>query len=237
MQRLRIARNFVGFAGSRQARSCYNGSRFAPLRCGFTPARNTCGSVATPAAGNSLERGRYAVRNMRATVAHDEARFMTTMRITLLAPLLAGCVAYKPDSFAHVGQPFPGERITVGCLDLAISRRPDMQSQAVVEYAFGNRCNKPARVDLAYAEVRGRTAGGDDRRLAPFDPDNELQALSIDGRKAGREVLAYASPEPIVQICIDVASLADRKPEQWLCLARVDQAGEPTVDTVSEVTP
>lgn len=151
----------------------------------------------------------------------------------LLAVGLAGC-AYKPGAFGHNGKPFPSERATIGCLELGIERRPDMMKQAVIEYAFGNRCSKPEHVDLAYVTVMGRTADGTERRLVPYDPDSQLMALKLDGHSAGREALAYPSDEPLVQVCIDVASLAKRTPEQWMCFARLDQSGEPYAGEVAE---
>ena len=41
------------------------------------------------------------------------------MRIALLACALIGC-AYKPGSFASGQKAFPGQRITMGCLDVAV---------------------------------------------------------------------------------------------------------------------
>ena len=164
--------------------------------------------------------------------ANDGGCLISTMRLLLPAVLFAGCITYKPGAFASDGKVFVGERVTVGCLDLAIARRPDMQSMAVLEFAFGNRCDKPEPVDLAYAKVIGRTADGTERRLIPYDPHSQLMSLRLDGRTSGREALAYAAEQPIVQICIDAASVAQRTPERWLCFAQLDQAGEPTVAEV-----
>jgi hypothetical protein len=179
----------------------------------------------------------YAVRNMPATRANDGSGLITTMRVGLSALLFAGCITYKPGAFASDGKVFVGERATVGCLDLAVARRPDMQAKAVLEFAFGNRCDKPAPVDLAYAKVIGRTADGSERRLIPYDPDSQLMALRLDGRTSGREALAYSSESPLVQVCVDVASIAQTTPERWVCFAQLDQSGEQTVEdpSVAEV--
>jgi hypothetical protein len=163
-------------------------------------------------------------------LANNAAGLMLVMRAVLSAALLAGCVAYQPGTFVHEGKAFVGERVTVGCLDLAVARRPDMFKQAVIEYSFGNRCDKPEQVDLAYAKVMGRTASGSELRLIPYDPDRQLMAMRVDGRTMGHEALAYSSDEPLVQVCVDAASIVQRTPERWLCFSRVDASGEPTVD-------
>jgi hypothetical protein len=144
----------------------------------------------------------------------------------LLAVPLAGC-AYQPGSFAHQQQAFPGTRTTVGCLDVAIDRRADLGKSAVLGYRFGNRCDRPATVDLAYVNVVGRTGDGVEHKLVPYDPEGQLMAMKVDGRFAGGEALAYPSDEPLVQICVDAASLAQRTPEQWLCFGRIDREGAP----------
>ena len=160
---------------------------------------------------------------------------MPATRAVFPAVLFAGCITYKPGTFASDGKVFVGERATVGCLDLAVARRPDMYSKAVLEFAFGNRCDKPAPVDLAYAKVIGRTADGTERRLIPFDPHSQLMAMRIDGRTSGREALAYSSEQPLVQICVDLASVAQTTPERLVCFARLDHSGEPSVADVGEI--
>jgi len=134
------------------------------------------------------------------------------MRIAVvLGALVAwGCGGYQPGSFAT----FVGPRATVGCLDVAVHRRADLADHAaVLEYQFGNRCRAPAVVDLR--DVRVVAAG---RVLAPYDPRSELEPLTIDGRLSGVEAIAYPSGEPLAQVCVDVASLAQAAPERWLCL-------------------
>src|SRR5690606_3122588 len=108
-------------------------------------------------------------------------------------------------------------QVTVGCLDLAIERQPDHGSSAVLGYTFGNRCDRPATVDLAWVHVIGLTAEGAEIALTPYDPAGELRALKIDGRLVGREAIAYPAPAPLGQVCVDVASIAQHKPARWLC--------------------
>jgi hypothetical protein len=130
---------------------------------------------------------------------------------------LAGC-AYHPGSFSQHANPFDGERVTVGCLDLGIARRHDLDPKAaVVSYEFGNRCAEPAVVDLARASVVGRTVDGQEVALAPYDPKGEVRSLELDGRWAGKEVLAYPSETPLVEVCVDAASIAHRAGAQWVC--------------------
>lgn len=84
--------------------------------------------------------------------ARGKAFALRDARMRAIALLwLVGC-SYGPGSFAWPGQHFPGERATVGCLDIAVLRRPDMTEgemrSAVLEYQFGNRCNHHVVVDL-----------------------------------------------------------------------------------------
>jgi hypothetical protein len=132
--------------------------------------------------------------------------------------LCLGACAYHPGSYAHYGNPFVGQRVTVGCLDLGIARRIDRDpNTAVMAYEFGNRCPGPAIVDFARANVVGRTVDGKEVALAPYDPHQEVRALEIDGRMIGKEALAYPSEVAVVQICVDAASIAHRPEAQWIC--------------------
>jgi hypothetical protein len=142
---------------------------------------------------------------------------MRTAVLPLVA--LAGC-AYRPGTFATVGSTFPGQRATVGCLDLAVERRTDLTWGAVVGYQFANRCDHPTVVDLANANVVGRTVDGVQVDLAPYDPDRELAALDLDGRTVGREAIAYASEIDLAEVCVDAASVAHGADQQWICFSR-----------------
>jgi hypothetical protein len=150
------------------------------------------------------------------------------VRASLALVLVAGCT-YKPGSFRFADGHVFGEHITVGCLDVNVARRPDLAKSAVLEYQFGNRCSRAALVDLATVEVRGRTARGRELRLAPYDPAGELTALQLGGRSDGSESLAYPAREPLVEVCVDAATLAHAHDPRWVCFARLDQSGEPSV--------
>jgi hypothetical protein len=139
--------------------------------------------------------------------------------------ILAGCSkAYQPGSFAEGRADFSGEKVQVGCLDLAISRRPDMGDAAVLDYQFGNRCNHGALVDLARVRVVGRAIDGTERPLAPHDPRHELRPLELDARTIGLEAIAYPAQTPTAQVCVDVASIVHERPARWICFARSDES-------------
>ncbi|HET7501288.1 MAG TPA: hypothetical protein VFK02_09810 [Kofleriaceae bacterium] len=138
--------------------------------------------------------------------------------LAVLAGLgLAGC-GYRPGSFAWTQGAFTGERATVGCLDVAIERRPDVLIGPVLRYQFANRCDHLATVDLPAASVVGRTAEGAEIALAPYDPRAELRAAALDGRSAGSESLAYPADDPIAQLCVDLAALAHDPTPRWVCV-------------------
>jgi hypothetical protein len=141
------------------------------------------------------------------------------MRAAVLSVALIGC-AYSPGSFSHFRQDFPGQRTTVGCIDLSVERRPDLTSGGtVLAYEFGNRCDRPATVDFTQAAVRGRTFSGKDIDLVAYDPEWQMRPLAIDGRTAGKEAIAYPSDERLAQVCVDVASITREAPQRWLCFA------------------
>lgn len=136
--------------------------------------------------------------------------------VLVCALIIVGC-AYKPGSYKAPARDFVGQRTTVGCLDVSVDRRTDLGSSAVLGYTFGNRCDRPAVIDLAWVNVVGRTAAGAEVALVPYDPKGELQVLNIDARAAGSEAISYPAPEALGQVCVDVASLAHETPAQWLC--------------------
>lgn len=136
------------------------------------------------------------------------------------ALVVVGC-AYKPGSFAQYGEGFTGERVTVGCLDVAVERRLDHGEWPVLEYKFGNRCDRAATVDLAFTSVLGRTAEGAEIALAPYDPKAEISVQRIDARMAGGEVIAYPTDIRLGQVCVDVASIAREKPARWVCMGNL----------------
>ncbi len=139
------------------------------------------------------------------------------MRVALVCALV-GC-AYQPGSFARAPHDFVGQRVTVGCLDIAVERRADLTLGPVLGYQFGNRCDHPALVDLGAARVIGHDPQGADVVLRPYDPRREIRPVELDGRSAGAEALAYASDRSMLEVCADAAALAHAEPPRWLCFA------------------
>lgn len=139
------------------------------------------------------------------------------LRLVLL--LCVGC-SYSPGSYTYATKTFVGQRATVGCIDLAVDRRPDHEGAAVLAYRFGNRCDSRQMIDFSRVTVVGRDAEGHELQLVPFDPTSEIRPLPIDARLAGGEVLAYHAQKHLVQVCVDAASLARKTPERWLCFAQ-----------------
>lgn len=141
------------------------------------------------------------------------------MRAAVLSVALIGC-AYRPGSFSHYRQNFPGQRTTVGCIDLAVERRPDLTGGGtVIAYAFGNRCDRPATIDLARTAVVGRTFDGQELELRAFDPNAEIREMQLDGRASGAEAIAYPADTRFAEVCVDVASVAHVAPARWVCIA------------------
>lgn len=138
------------------------------------------------------------------------------MRGVWLAATFVGC-AYHAGSFGAWGHDFAGERLTLGCLDLAVDRRPDGPLGAIVAYDLGNRCDHAIRVDFSAASVIGRTGSGDEN-LAPYDPKHELHARWLDGRAVARETVEYRSSEPLAarDVCVDAGGLVGTVP-YWQC--------------------
>jgi len=139
------------------------------------------------------------------------------MRIVVVFCAVVGC-AYQPGSFSSPLREFVGQRVTVGCLDLAVDRRADLSIGPVLAYAFANRCDHAAVVDLGAAAVIGRSAAGGELALRPYDPRGEVHAAEIDGRDVGGEALAYTAERTMVRLCVDAAGLAHAGAPHWLCV-------------------
>jgi hypothetical protein len=132
-----------------------------------------------------------------------------------------GACAYRPGSFELADEPFVRARVSVACLDVAIERRPDLDDGSkVLGYAFGNRCDRPAVVDLLAASIVGRTRDGGSVALAAVDPARELRPLRLDGGASGREAIAYTSSIDVVTVCVDVATIAHAGAPSWVCVDR-----------------
>jgi hypothetical protein len=136
--------------------------------------------------------------------------------IVALGVVLAGCYKAASSSTSDTTREVR-ERSRVGCLDVAVDRRTDLGTTAIVSYAFENRCGQPAQVDLAWAQVIGRTAEGVELALIPT---KQTSSVTIGAHEQAETTLAYpnpAAPAMIGQLCVDVASLAQQTPAVWRC--------------------
>lgn len=173
------------------------------------------------------------------------------LRMAVFASALAGCTAYQPSSFTRPGGPasgFVGQRATIGCLDIAVERRADYDASAVLQYQLGNRCNRAVEVDLQQVPVVGRFADGEELALTPYDPDLEIRPVKLAGRLVGAEAIAYRTPRPASQVCVDAARIerpagerafAAAPPARWLCFAArvpIDELELDTAETPPEAT-
>lgn len=138
------------------------------------------------------------------------------MRAVLTATLLAACV-YVPDSFHGPLAPFPGKRVSLGCIDLAVTLTDDARAVhgPVVEYSFGNRCGHAVVVDLASVHVID-SAG---TLLSAYDPRHEIKPLRLDALWSGSERIEYRGTTTDT-VCVDVGELDRSAPTapNWVCL-------------------
>lgn len=127
---------------------------------------------------------------------------------------VAACSTYKPGSFVSRGEPFVGELTTAGCLDLAVAvTREAIAPGPVVNYQFGNRCDRAQTIDLQRVTVTGRTSNGEEVAMVPYDPYGEMVPLPLDARAAGRERIEYRlasdfSSGDVVSVCVAIGALA-----------------------------
>src|SRR6185369_5263278 len=90
-------------------------------------------------------RGARVANSVKSRARHWARQLLGSprMRAAVLSVALTAC-AYRPGSFSHLSENFPGQRTTVGCIDLSVERRPDLiGGGTVLAYAFGNRCDHP----------------------------------------------------------------------------------------------
>ncbi|HEX4421789.1 MAG TPA: hypothetical protein VH165_27950 [Kofleriaceae bacterium] len=141
----------------------------------------------------------------------------------------AGC-AYEPGSFVWGKDTFPGQRASVGCLDIAIDRRSDLPIGPVLGYQFANRCDHALAVDLGAVAVVGRNAAGIRVGLAPYDPRHEVHPVLLDASSVGTEALAYPAAQAL-ELCVDVSSFVGPGQALWRCFAPVP---EPVLSSASD---
>jgi hypothetical protein len=142
------------------------------------------------------------------------------MRAAWSCLVLAGCF-YAPNSYRGPLGEFTGKRVSLPCLDVAVTLTDDDRATApVVEYSFGNRCLHAVTVNLAAIRVVARDDAGNTRDLAPYDPKHEIVPLPIDALWSGTEEIEYPQASSSDTICIDLAKLdgSSDEPPNWVCL-------------------
>jgi hypothetical protein len=146
------------------------------------------------------------------------------MRLAI-AVLASGC--FYGGRFSYETEPFPGKRVELACLDIAVTLTEDETAKPpIVMYTFGNRCTHDAIVDLGAVRVVGHFADGRARDLTPYDPRHELKPLQIDGWWRSSEEISYVdeSGETPTSVCVDVGSAekVTAPITHWVCLGAVD---------------
>ncbi len=141
----------------------------------------------------------------------------------VLAIALSGCF-YAPGSYHFAASPFPGKRVALRCLDIAVTMTDDDRADGpVVEYSFGNRCTHAATVDLGAVRAIGVDNDGNQTALHAFDPRHELRPLPLDPWFAASEEIMYqpepGQPAPRV-VCVDVGAAegVDMPATHWVCV-------------------
>lgn len=138
--------------------------------------------------------------------------------VVAVAASASACATYRAGSFQSGSEPFVGERTQAGCLDLAIDvKRDPVATGPVVQYQFGNRCDRSTTIDLAAVEVTGRTASGAEVAMVAYDPYDQIRALPLDARGVGRERIEYRTAREfggdVIAVCVAIGSLGMVEPK------------------------
>jgi len=143
----------------------------------------------------------------------------------LVVGVLAGCGAYKVAASPQSTSPADEDttaRTEIGCVEVGVDRRADREMAPVVRYSVANHCARPVTVDLAWANVIGRTAEGAEMALVVAATTASRATIAPSG--VHEATLAYASPASVGQLCVDIASIAST-PEAiaatWRCFGNV----------------
>jgi|HubBroStandDraft_6_1064221.scaffolds.fasta_scaffold69518_5 hypothetical protein len=143
------------------------------------------------------------------------------MRIAVLVvPVMLG--ACYVAHYQNVSGPFVGTRVTVSCLDVAVTLTQDeLAPDPVVSYEFGNSCFHETIVDFSAVHVVATTADGQQVPLSAFDPRGEIKPLQLDALTSGDERIAYRASNPVAMtsVCVDLGGLDAKYPTdpQWRC--------------------
>jgi len=138
------------------------------------------------------------------------------MRGVALIVVAAACQGYRAGAFRGLGHEFTGERLTVGCLDVAIEAVADPAAEGTaVGFTLGNRCDAAVRVDLRAATATVHYRDGRAGPAVPFDPRRELRPAWLEARSIAREVIEYQAPHdagPPFEVCLDLARIDTSEP-------------------------
>ena len=71
-------------------------------------------------------------------------------------------------------------------------------------------------LDLGAVRARGRTGGGREVELAPFDPEGQLRSALLEARSVAREEISYRAGQQggadpgsaLVSVCVELGGLA-----------------------------
>ncbi len=147
------------------------------------------------------------------------------MNAAICALVVAAGCSYHAGSYADLRGPFPGTRVTVGCVDLAVGLGPESTVEApVVAYGFGNHCRHAVMLDLATVRAVGHDAEDREHAMIAFDPNQELRPMPLDGMWSGREQVEYGQARgleavPLVSLCVDIGGIdgTAERIERWVC--------------------
>jgi len=127
----------------------------------------------------------------------------------------AGCMHYEPGSFGGA-RPWPGGRVALSCLDLAVEvYRSGQVTGAVVAYRFGNHCTRDTIVDLTAARVVAWDTSGRELRLAPYDPRHEIRPLALPALTSGEERIEYNgdfAERDLARVCVYLEAMDRLEP-------------------------
>ena len=116
-----------------------------------------------------------------------------------------------PDGPSHAAR-------TRGCLDVAVVLADDERiapPSAVLDYRFGNRCERSATVDLVRVAAFGVAKDGSRHDLTAFDPQSQIHPLPLEVGSQGSEAIRYdvfksdTQSERFEKICVDLTRIAD----------------------------
>lgn len=154
----------------------------------------------------------------------------------LFALALSACGAYQPGSFESTPalgrHEFRGERITRGCLDIALAAEYNTDAQdPALTVTLGNRCDHSLWVHLQRLAVVGTFDGGIGRRLSFYDPRQEIRSGLLEAHATASESFEVVGAHDARELCVSLERLADASsvggPPPQLC---IPVEGKPPVE-------